>query len=297
MVFSTDRIAHRGLAALVAMAIGSTAVAEDPGWDFTPRPMPRIPAGVVVGGQSVEGWSNPVLFVRGKLSHGDTDAVSEMVQRYGEMFNLVLLADVAQAGPEDFYLNKVAVGFSTKIGGRDVVITRDTHKRLGANLGMIGGSVFSGNEEALKDCMQVARYRHGLIMDAPTQMIVGGRHVLRKVRHFFWVSKKTGRLGTLIWAMDDAPAGRYPVVGSAMQLLPPNMHERRDMHVDGSEFTFGIPSKQAFALVRIPQGRAIPIPPPLRQAAGVRNFDQRSYVALLTLVSQAIASAPVTASR
>ena len=243
------------------------------------------------------GWSHPVLFVRGRLSEGDTSAVSSTVNKYAEMFNLLLLANVGRAAEGDYYLEKVAVGFSTPIRGQHVSITGDTHKQLGANLGFIGGSVFSGNEEALKDTQQVARYRHGLIMDAPTLMLVEGKHVLRKVRHFFWVSAKDGNLGTLVWALDENGSGPYQPIGAAMQLLPPNMHETRDMHVDGGSFTLGIPSKTAFALVRIPQGRSIPFNEELRRAAGVRQFDQESYVRLLTLVSQAIQAAPVAASR
>lgn len=289
--------------AMLAVAVASVPLAtevhaaQDPGWDFQPVPMPRIPAGTVVGGDSVEGWSHPVLFVRGSLSAGDTEAVSSTVRRYGEMFNLNLLANVKKAGEADYFLERVAIGFSTPIAGRNVVITRDTHKQLGANLGMIGGSVFSGNEEALKDAKQVARYRHGLVMDAPTLMLVDGEHKLRMVRHFFWVSKATGKLGALVWALNDDGGDRYAVAGSAMQLLPPNMHENRVMHVDGNEFTFGIPSKRAFALVRVPQGRGIPMNPSLREAAGVRSFDQSSYIRLLTEVSQAIQSAPVAAVR
>ncbi|MEN1681218.1 MAG: pyruvate kinase [Planctomycetota bacterium] len=282
-------------ALLVLPLLASNAPAQDPAWDFTPKPMPRIPAGVVVGGEKVEGWSDPVLFVRGKLTAGDTNAVSDMVRKYGEMFNLVVLANVGQESTGEYYLDKVAVGFSTKIAGRNVVITRDTHSQLGANLGIIGGLVFAGNDDALKDAKQVARYRHGLVMDAPTQMLVGGEHRLRMVRHFYWVSKSTGKLGTLLWSMDDAGGAAYQTVGE-MQLLPPQMLEDRVMHVDGSEFDFlGRPSKNAFALVRLPQGRAIGMGAELKQAAGVRRFDQGSYIRLLTLVSQSIRPATTAA--
>jgi len=282
---------------LLTLTIAPHCHASDPAWDFKPSPMPRIPAGTVVGSEKVKGWSHPVLFVRGRLSHGDTSAVSTTVERYAEMFNLVLLANVKQAGEADYFLDKVAIGFSTPIGGKHVVITSDSHKRLGANLGFIGGSVFAGNEEALKDAMQVARYRHGLVMDAPTLMVVDGQHVLRTVRHFIWVSKTTGRLGTLVWPMQVVGDDAYKFIGSEMQLLPPNMHEQRDMHVDGGAFTLGIPSKTAFALVRIPQGRSIPITAAQSQAASVAEFNQKNYVELLTQVSQAIQAAPVAARR
>ena len=283
---------------LAASFLASATADADPGWDFEPKPMERIPGGIVVGGEKVQGWSHPILFVRGKLTEGDTEAVSSMVRRYGDMFNLILLANVGQTAAGEFFLDKVAVGFSTPIQGRNVTITGDTHQQLGADLGFIGGMVFAGNEEALKDTTQVARYRHGLVMDAPTQMLVNGKHMLQKVRHFFWVSSRTGDLGVLIWAMDDSGGGSYQALGSAMQLLPPNMHEDRVMHVDGKEFgIMGNPSKKAFALVRIPQGRGIPFSPELRQAAGVRSFDQQSYVRLLTLVSQAVQATPLAATR
>lgn len=272
----------------LATATGRLAAAQ---WDFTPKPMARIPAGTVVGGKTVDGWSDPVIFVKGSLTAGDTEAVSATVQKYGEMFNLVVLANVKQEPDESYILDKVAIGFSTPINGKHVVITPDSHKRLGANLGWIGGSVFSANDAALKDSKQIARYDHGLIMDAPTLMLVDGKHQMRTVRHFFWISAKTGRLGTLVWPMREI-AGGYQCATDAMQLLPKNMHDDRVMHVDGNAFNFaGLPNDKAFAVVKVPRGKSIPFTPELRQAASVKEFDQTRYINLLKLVSQSISQA------
>lgn len=267
-----------------------TWVQAQPGWDFVPRPLDRIPGGVVVGGDRVEGWSHPILFVRGKLTSGDLDRVNSTVEKYAEMFNLVLLAHVAPAADGGFALQKVAIGFSTPIGGRNVVITTDTHRQLGANLGLIGGSVFSGNEAALADTQQTARYSHGMVIDAPTLMLRGEAHVLVMARYFVWVSKKTGEVGVLVWAMEDSDGGGdFRMLPQAPQLLSPNMHEDRNMHVDGEEFNFmGIPSKTAFAVEQLPRGVDVPFDAELARAASVRSFDREKYVRLLQLVAQAV---------
>ncbi len=261
------------------------------GWDFRPRPLDRIPGGVVVGGETVQGWSNPVLFVRGQLTSGDLNVVNSTVTRFAEMFNLVLLANVVQQGEDGYVLEKAAIGFSTPIGGRNVVITSDTHRQLGANLGMIGGSVFAGNEAALADTQQTARYKYGMVIDAPTLILRDGQHKLTMARYFLWVSRRTGDLGVLVWAMEDQGEGNdFRLLAATPQLLPPNLHEDRRMHVDGGQFNLlGIPSSTAFAVEQLPPGTDVPFSPELARAACVRTFDQQRYVTLLTLVAQAVA--------
>lgn len=280
-----------------ALLAPAARAADDNAWDFRPQPLARIPAGTDVTGPRVEGWSHPVLFVTGRLSAGDLDSVSGTVQKYSELFNLVLLANIATDPQGAHYLDRVGIGFSTKIGGRDVVVTSDSHKRLGAGLGLIGGTLLSANEAALKDTQQTARYRYGAVVDAPTLMAVNGEHHMRMARYFLWVSKSTGKLGSLVWAMDDDGSGRFRLVEAEMQLLPPAMRELRDMHVDGGEFTLGIPSARAFALVRLPQGRAVPMPPTLARVAVAPQFDQRTYVELLTQVGEAIQASHVARAR
>lgn len=274
---------------------GSSLLAQtDAGWDFTPKPIARIPSGTVVGGETVQGWSHPVNFVQGSLSQGDLDAVSDQVELYAKMFNLVTLANVVRQADGSYVLDKVAIGFSTKIKGQDVIITRDTHSSLGANLGMIGGMVFSANEAALKEVKQTARYSNGLILDGPILMFANGRHEYQMARYFFWVSKTTGELGTLVWAMQDQGGDRYLCTSDHMELLPSNMREIRHMHVDGDEFMFGFkPSKKAFAVVQLPQGTPVPFTDPLKEVATLKTFNQATYVELLKLVSQSVHAAPV----
>ena len=257
------------------------------------RPLARIPAGTRFDREPPEGWSHLVLFVEGRLASGDLSAASDSVRKYSKMFNLVILSNVTKGDEGSHALDKVAIGFSMKINGLNTVITTDTHGELGANLGLIGRSVFSANEAALDDIRLVARYSNSVLFDAPTMMLYDGDHHLMMVRYLLWVSRSTGRLSTFVWLMDRNPnSGDYRVMEPTFQLLPENMREDRVMNVMGDRFTFGIPAKDAFALVRIPQGRAIPFTSRLQSVAGLSSFDAEKFRELLEAIGEAVEKKP-----
>ncbi len=129
------------------------------------------------------------------------------------MFNLVLLADVRQRDGGAYELSKYGVGFSMKINGLNTVITTDTHKQLGANLGMIGRSVFAANQDSLSAIKEVARFSNCVLFDAPTMMLYEDDHYLMTVRYLIWVSHTTGRVSTFVWLMDrEGDTGEYRIV-------------------------------------------------------------------------------------
>jgi hypothetical protein len=143
----------------------------------------------------------------------------------------------------------------------------------------------------VQDIHQVARYDTSMIFDAPTLMLYNGDHRMMMVRFLVWVSESSGRLGTAVWLLDQPLAGQdYRVVGKDFQLLRPNMREDRVMNVKGESITFGIPAADAFALVRIPQGRSYPITDRMRKAAGQAQFTVATYRELLVSVIEAMSS-------
>ncbi|MHB8974529.1 MAG: pyruvate kinase [Pirellulaceae bacterium] len=251
-------------------------------------PVPQLPPGTQFNETPPEGWTNIVLFVAGRLGSGDLSAASSTVREYSRMFNLVILADIRKRDDETYALQRYGVGFSTKIKGLNTVITTDTQKALGADLGMIGRSVFAANQESLAAIKEVARFATCVLFDAPTMMLYEDDHVMMTVRYLLWASRTTGQLSTFVWLLDrDGESGDYRLVEPAMQLLPDNMREDRVMNVMGNRFLLGIPSKDAFALVRIPQGRAVTFTPRLQQVAGAESFDATSFRALLEAISDA----------
>lgn len=275
------------LCTVFLFASGRLARGEDP------KPMPPIKPGTSFDTEPPDGWSHIILFVEGRLASGDVDAASAKVHRYARMFNLVILADVGKDDEGVYRLLKTGVGFTTKIKGRNTVITLDTEEELGAELGFIARSVFEANEESLNDIKCVARSKNHVLFDAPTIMLYNGEHETMMVRYLVWASHKTGKVSTFVWLLNN-PEGNedYKLMEPTIQLLPENMREDRIMNVKGDRFTFGIPAKDAFALVRIPQGRAIKITPRLRKVAGLRKYDEESFVEMLRAITEAVEQSP-----
>lgn len=251
-------------------------------------PVPQLPPGTQFNETPPEGWTNVVLFVAGRLGSGDLSAASGTVRDYSRMFNLVILADVRKRDDGTYALHRYGVGFSTKIKGLNTVITTDTQKALGADLGMIGRGVFAANQESLGAIKEVARFSTCVLFDAPTMMLYENDHVMMTVRYLIWASRTTGQISTFAWLLDrNGESGDYRLVEPAIQVLPDNMREDRVMNVMGDRFLLGIPSKDAFALVRIPQGRAVAFTPRLQQVAGAASFDATKFRTLLEAISDA----------
>jgi hypothetical protein len=266
------------------LAAGSWQVASSE----EPKPVPTLPAGTKFNDAPPEGWSNIVLFVSGRLASGDVSAASSTAHQYASMFNLVILADVRKRDDGFYILQQYGVGFSTKVDGVNTVITTDTAKGLGVDLGMIGRSVFAANEESLGQIKEVARFSTCALFDAPTIMLYEGEHILMTVRYLIWTSRTTGQLSTFAWLLDrTTETGDYQVVEPALQKLPDNMREDRVMNVLKSRFMFGIPSKDAFALVRIPQGQPVKFTERLQKVAGAETFDNERFRELLKAITEA----------
>ena len=90
-----------------------------------------------------------------------------------------------------------------------------------------------------------------------------------------------------VWLLTRTQSGFEPSE-QALQLLPPNMQEARLLHVRKDRFTLGIPSPDAFALVRIPQGTAIPYTPELQRTAAAGPFNRDQVFALESALRAAL---------
>jgi hypothetical protein len=251
-----------------------------------PRVLDRIPPGTVIGENDATEFSNLLFFVKGQLSEGDVSEVSSTVKYYADLFNLVYLANVKQVEGR-YELDKVAIGFSTLINEKRTVITSDTAKQLGLRLSFIGGSVLSGNEDALDDLKIVAQNRTSMVIDAPSVMLWNGEHLKMLARYFVWVSPKSGKVGTVVWLLEKK-ADEYSFAQMQVNYLQTPMVEDRIMHVDGDEFTFGIPSPQAFAIVSLPCSKAFGVTENLARVGSTSKFTDESLTELAQLLSEAL---------
>lgn len=267
------------LAGIEPEAAAVIGPATQPAYDVVPRPLDRIPVGTVIGREPPKGWSHLVLFATPTLTEQDLRDAPKMATHYARMFKFTLLANVVGVpeGSKIIYkLQRLARGFAIDINGKETVV--DGKNTLGADLGLFGKRILAENEAILdKDVLQVARTGTMLVFDAQSVMAVGTEHVKRTMRHALIVDPPTGRLATVVWLLTKTPYGFEPSE-PALQFLPPNMQEARLLHVRRDRFTLGIPSPDAFALVRIPQGTPIPYTPELQRAATVSTFTTRDQV-------------------
>jgi hypothetical protein len=241
----------------------------DPGKvDLTPRALPRIRPGTVIGDGPPQGWSNLVLFATPSLAAGDVKEIPRVAADYARMFKFTVLANVSKKNPKGpAYLDVVGRGFAMTVQGRQVIV--DSRNTFGADLGLFGKRVLDENEKILdKDVLQVARTDTMLIFDAQAVMLVNNKHQKMVIRHAIVVVPETAQLSTFVWLLTP----QYAPAETAMQLLPPNMHEERLLSVKKDKFFLGMPSPDAFALVRIPQGRAVQYTAELRRLAATREF-------------------------
>jgi len=261
-------------------------VENAPSKQIEPKLIDRIPPGTVVFDQQTRGLSDLILFIKGKLEAGDTDVVNDTTRFYGDLFNLVYMANVKKAD-NGFKLDTVAVGFSSKIQGRDIVVSSETARDLGLSLNIIGRSVLSGNERALQDITVVAKNDQCVVIDAPAIVRFNDRNQRMIVRFFIWTSVADGKLGTTVWLLSKNAKG-YTLAEDSFNFLPSEMVEERVLHVDGSQFTLGIPSANAFAMTSIPQGRSFKFTERMRRVAAVETFTPQTFKELILSAAEAM---------
>lgn len=247
------------------------------------RVLDRIPAGTSVFDENNRGFTNVVLFVKGKLGAGDVAAVSDTAKYYADLFNLVYMANVTK-DDKGFALDKVAVGFSTHIDKSDIVVTSDTAKKYGLSLSFIGSSVLSGNEDALKEIKLTAQDRFTAIIDAPSVMQFNGKHQKMIARYYIWVSPEDGRMGATVWLLENKNK-QLSFAEDKIHYFRPGMVENRVMHVDGTQFTLGIPSAKAFAIMELPKERSFKIDDEMQQIGSQATYTP----AMLEVLSQSLA--------
>ena len=249
--------------------------------DLVPRTLERIPVGTVVGKTAPKNWTNLLLVATPTLTEQDVRDAPKMATHYARMFKFILLANVVatrEGAKTAYWLQRIARGFAIDLNGQDTVI--DGKNTLGADLGLFGRRVLAENEAILdKDVYQIARTGTMLVFDAESTMLSGSSHRKMIMRHAVLVDPDTGRVFTLVWLLSKTPSG-YAFAESNLQLLPPSMQEARLLHVLKDRFTLGIPSPDAFALVRIPQGSALPWTPDLERTAALGTFAREQVFGL-----------------
>jgi hypothetical protein len=251
------------------------AATAEPVLDLRPQPLDKIPVGTVIGDGPPSGWSHLVLFATPTLTAEDEREAPKIAADYARMFKFTVLANVASQRHGDrvsYWLEKTARGFATKVDGQETIVS--SKNTMGASLGLFGSQILEENERILdQDVLQVVRSNTLSIFDAQAVLRQKDDHVRMVIRHAIVVDPDSGRLYTLVWLLTKD----YETAEEAIQALPNSMHEARYLSVKRDKFNvLGIPTPEAFALRKIPQGKAVPYDEALKWAATLRTFSKDS---------------------
>ncbi len=298
----------RGPALAWLLAAGCLAAAA-PADDTSParRPLPVVPAGTPVEDPGRDRWNKIVLLATPRFSSGDTGDVSPSLRDTVSRFTFAILAtttattattaaDAGAAAAPRHRLVEVGVGYGMPVNGQLTVVSPEV-KQPGATLDFLGRQVLGAKHKSLAEIECVGADDTAVAFDVPTLMFRGDDHAELVVRHLVRIDPRTGECSTCAWlaavpsAADAATAADTPPREEPLRLIEGGTREQRPIHVDGSRFRLGFPTKNAFAVEDLPPGGRIPWSPALLRIADEPAYSPAAFARLTAAVEEAIGGA------
>ena len=279
------------LACLVSVA--PVAAEEKP---LVPRPMTVIEAGTVVDDPDRDRWNRIVLLATPRFASGDTADVSESIQEAVTEISLAILAtirpmeaSVAEGTAPRHALVEVGIGHCMRVNDKLVVVAPDA-TIAGFSLDFLGRQVLNAKQKSLGEIVCVGSHGTAVVFDAPSLMLRGDVHEDLIVRHLVRIEPQSGICSTCAWLVSTDDDGSLEPVDEPLRIIDGGTREERPIHVDGRLFTFGLPTKRAFAVEDLPPGRRVDWSTSLRTAADAAIYSDVALDRLITELDTAIAS-------
>jgi hypothetical protein len=252
-------------------------VPPTPNWvaeyDVAARPAEAIPPGTVIERGPPPGWSHLVIKAVGHIRPDHRDRVNDFTARMAGWMFTAFLADVGCEGSRH-YLRAVALGLGTAVNGKDTIVTPES-----PGVGLVGRTLLTKGYGRQRQTTVAVHGPTMALVDTPTWFRCGDKNRLVRYRYALLVDVPTGRLDVLAWVLDCGP--------DEMALLEPNTIDEVELFVDRKEFTLGVPSEAAFAVDRLPRGRAtIVMPAELRPLLRETRFTPQTAAGLETALRQ-----------
>ena len=233
-----------------------SAAAKPASYDVTRRGARLIAPGTIVGEGPSKGWSHLVVKSRPRVTSGDVEKTTRMDRRIAARFGTAFLAHVHRPeGAASFSLGPIAVGITTRVGERDMIVSPRTQGNLGAGLGFLDRLVLKEMYSVQQQVTEVVRSPTMVLVDTPVVLRHNNKNREMIIRYALLADESTGGLETFCWVIETDAAGRYVGSVGSIQWLPPNKLMDAALYVDKNEYTLGIPSNRAFAIMAPPKGR------------------------------------------
>ncbi len=262
----------------------------------TPVPITVIEAGTSVDDPDRDRWNRVVLLATTRFASGDTDEVSASIKETVTGFTFAILATVRSVEPPSngekaprHELVEVGVGNCMSVNERLTVVAPDATME-GCALDFLGRQVLNAKQKSLAAITCVGTHDTAVVFDVPTLMLRGEDHEDLIVRHLVRIDPESGTCTTCAWLVATTDDGSLVPVEEPLRIIDGGTREERPIHVDGRRFTFGLPTKQAFAVEDLPPGQRVDWSTALRTAADAPTYSKDALDRLTTELDTAIAS-------
>ncbi len=278
------------MALLLTISFTATSVAQSTPIPFS-KTVSRLPAGTVIGQENAARWNRTVLLAKPRIASGDISSLPDSIRDAVSKFVLSIVATVdrdPQAIEPKYRLAEVGVGYSVNVNSQLKIVHSDDYQAHGVSLSFIHRQMLAENERQLRNIRTIARGGSLLMFDVPAILLQSNNHRDYLIRHLIWIDSKSGKLATMVWLIEADKNKKLGVVTSEpIRWVDPSSIEDRVIHVDGDEFTLGIPSARAFALEKFPSGRAINWNQPAASLAALEDYDLESIQQLMKALNEA----------
>lgn len=264
-------------------------------YQLTPTPIAVLPPGTVVPNGPPEGWTHLIIKSRSRVHSGDVDHLSDTLKHLASFLSSALVLRISPPSSEspNYRLDEVAFGISTRIDGKDTIISSSTQAQLGAKLGFMERTGLARAEARLSGLLVAARSDTMIVLDAPTQLLRNGRHRVVIFRSCVLLDRPTGGVETVTYAIDLDGSQRYGDVISPVSWLAPNCEEEILLHVDANEFVLGLITEKALAMPHLTKGQMhLSMPDEWKPLAAQQVFTVETFEELERRLRDLLANAP-----
>ena len=286
------RLTLSGLAAALACAVAAAASAAAgadgpaPGTETPTATVPLVEAGTPAEDPARERWNRVVLLATPRFSSGDVEGVSTAIRDTVTRFTFAVLATVRRHEADRHELVEVGVAHCTPLNGRLTVVAPNTPV-AGFTTDFLGRQILGAKHKGLAEITCVGRHGRAVAFDVPSIFLRDDSHDDLVVRHLVRIDPRSGTITTCAWLLEPTADGGRIAVEQPLRIIDEGTREERAIHVDGGLFTFGMPTKRAFALEDLPPGRRLAWPTSLRDSAAASAYAEAALDRLSTEIEAA----------
>jgi hypothetical protein len=253
-------------------------------YELVSRPADSIPPGTVVDRSAPGGWSHLVIKSLPHIREDQKKDLPGLVISNASWMFTAFVADVKKEtidGKTRHRFHKAALGLGAKAKGKDTILTPETGRKLGGDMGLFGSEILSKGYEVQRKAVLVFSGPSMGLLDTPVWFRCGEDNRLIRYRYALLVDAGTGRLDVLLWRLGTEGGGCSGLPEAI--LVKPDTIDPAELVVDRRKVNrFGVPGDDAFAVDKMPAGRAVPIAAELKTLAAQTRFTADEAHALDT---------------